>query len=67
MDRQMHWPNDMASMCDPICEEWTNRYGNLQNIRVDLYEPGGRLYGIAEPWEISRRVSTRISLNMEQK
>ena len=56
-DKTMQWPEFLVVKTDPILEQWTRQFGNLEEMLVELYGPGGRLHGIAEPHEISRRVS----------
>lgn len=54
--RATRWPAKLVDVCDEIIEKWETELGNLDKIRIDLYGPGERLHGIAEPRDLSRRV-----------
>lgn len=55
-DRDTRWPSKLVEMCERLRQEWVFQFGPLDQIRVPLYGPGGRLHGIIESNEHSRRV-----------
>ena len=55
-DKALQWPDEFASLAEAIIEKWTVQFGNMRELHVELYGPGGRLHGVAQPHDISRRV-----------
>lgn len=56
IENSTSWPGKLTEVAELIAVKWEARYGALQDIRVNLFGPGGRLHGIAEPHEANRRV-----------
>ena len=42
-------------MCDFVKAKWSVQFGPLSEIAAELYGPGGRLHGVAEAHEVSRK------------
>ncbi|KAF2843689.1 hypothetical protein M501DRAFT_1013028 [Patellaria atrata CBS 101060] len=48
------WPSRLAFECDEVITTWEKKYGPLRELRPSLFVPGGRLYGICSPHDITR-------------
>jgi hypothetical protein len=51
------WPGRLADDCDELIDQWTAKFGRLEDLRPFLYGRGGRLEGIASVHETSKLVS----------
>ena len=50
------WPGTLVEEADKLIENWTTRYGPLEEVGTDLYEAGGRLHGICTPEDLSKEM-----------
>ena len=54
------WPSKLADECDSIIRAWERVYGSLNQIRSQLYGPGGRLWRICAQRDLTREVDLNI-------
>lgn len=47
--RATRWPRKLIDKVDELIEYWETVFGPLNEVGIDLFEPGGRLHGITSP------------------
>ena len=50
------WPSKLIERADAVRASWEKEYGSLQDLAIPLYEPGGRLYGVCKPEDLSKEL-----------
>ncbi len=49
------WPLDLQTQAEALISKWQDELGPLDNLRADLYGPGGRMEGVRKvPWKDGR-------------
>jgi len=54
--RATRWPRTLIEEAEKVLENWTIRYGDVDEIGSPLYEEGGRLFGVCTPDDVSKEV-----------
>lgn len=54
--RATRWPVRLIEEAEEIILKWESEWGPLSNIKVNLYDTGGRLHGISTPEDIQREL-----------
>lgn len=57
------WPSKLVEISETVLSEWSTQFGKIADISAELYGPGGRLHGVAEAHEISRKALESRWLN----
>lgn len=52
--RATRWPDRLIDRCDALKKAWEAKYGPLNELGILLYGPGGRLYDICKPEDLSK-------------
>ena len=54
--RATRWPCRLIDEAEEIILKWESEWGSLSNIRVNLYDTGGRLHGVSTPEDVQREL-----------